>query len=186
MYRLGRTPGTQPSHRPPPRRLGLLDAPRATAWRDDTADAGQLGGTVTSWLDSAPVTAAELTFLGGGTIETTVTDAQGRFSFIAPRPGLYTLASVLADGYLPYAPELGQAPLRYQARAGQRVDGVSIQLMPRTEVVGQVHDDRGRPVADATVRWLGVGTGEAALADDEPEYRSDAHGEFRFEARRGR
>ncbi len=170
---------------PPPRRLGLIDAPRASVHGDQTAVSGALVGTVTSWLDSSPVSGAELTFAGAGTIHSVLTGADGRFSFGAPQPGTYGLVSVLADGFQPYAPELGQGSLRYESRPGQRVEGVSIQLMPRTEVVGTVLDAEQRPVSGATIRWLGVGTGEGALADEDPEFRSDAQGEFRFAARPG-
>lgn len=171
--------------RPPPRRPGLLDPPDASAHPDATAPTGALIGTVTSWLDSTPVPDAELTFLGAGTIHSTLTDATGHFSFAPPEPGPYRLASVLADGFQPYAPQLGQAPLRYQSRPGQRVEGVSIQLLPRVEITGEVVDADDRPIPRATIRILGIGTGEAAMADDDPELESDARGEFRFDARPG-
>ncbi|MCH9687146.1 MAG: carboxypeptidase regulatory-like domain-containing protein, partial [Deltaproteobacteria bacterium] len=176
--------------RPPPPRPGAIDAPRASVSEDAEAAAGSLVGRVTSWLDASPVVGAELTWLGpgpmpgGGSLHTALTDDQGRFAFAAPSPGEYTLGSVLADGYQPYAPELGQAPLHYAARPGRRVDGVSISLMPITEVVGQVVD-RGEPVVGARVRWLAVGTGESALAADDQDWQTDAAGEFRFDARLG-
>jgi hypothetical protein len=171
--------------RPPPRRPGLIDAPSASVHDDDQAVAGALAGVVRSWLDASPVAEAELTFMGGGSIHSVVTDAGGRFLFVAPEPGPYTLASVLADGFLPYAPELGQAPLRYVARPDRRVEGAVIELWPTTEITGRVEDERGAAGAGAAIRWLGIGTGETALAADDDGYTSDVRGEFRFAARRG-
>lgn len=172
------------SLRPPPRRPGSIDAPAATVHDDGDADAGALAGVVQSALDASPVAGAELTFLGGGSIHSVVTDADGRFSFVAPHPGPYALASVLADGWLPYAPELGQAPLRYVARPSRRVEGATIELWPATAITGRVEDEAGAAVAGAEIRWLGLGTGETALAADDDGYTSDARGEFTFTARR--
>lgn len=173
------------ARRPPPRRPGLIDAPGGAVVDDAQAQAGALAGSVRSWLDASPVADAELTFLGAGSIHSVVTDADGRFVFVAPLPGPYTLASVLADGHLPYAPELGQAPLRYVARPDKRVEGAVIELVPITSLVGLVEDSRGVAVPGAEVRWLGIGTGETALAADDEVYTSDAHGEIRFTARHG-
>lgn len=171
------------SRRSPPRRLGLIEVPAASVHQDDHAPAGALAGEVVSWLDASPVADAELTFMGAGTIHSVVTNREGRFLFEAPQPGPYTLVSVLADGYLPYAPELGQAPLHYVARPDERVEGATIELRPLIELVGRVVDARGTPVEGAEVRWLGTGTGEAALADDDDTYVSDLRGEFTLPAR---
>ncbi len=173
----------RPARRLPPRRPGAIDAPRASVTVDAQAKAGALSGRVVSWLDATAVVGAEVTLLGGGSFQSVVTDDDGRFVFVASRPGTYTLGSVLADGFLPYAPELGQAPLRYTARPGSRVEGATIQLMPQTEIVGQVVDSKGAAVAEAQVRWLGVGTGDAALADDDERWQTDTAGEFRLVAR---
>jgi hypothetical protein len=170
-------------HRPPPRRLGSIEAPSASVHEDDHADAGALAGVVQSWLDASPVADAELTFIGRGSIHSVVTGADGRFLFVAPQPGSYTLASVLADGWSPYAPELGQAPLRYMARPDRRVEGAVIELWPAAEIIGRVEDEVGAAVAGAEIRWLGIGTGETALAADDDGYTSDARGEFRLTAR---
>ncbi len=179
------SPARWPRHarRPPPRRPGLIDAPAGEVYEDAEAHAGALVGTVRSWLDATPVEGAELTFLGAGSIHSVITDADGRFTLFAPQPGPYTLASVLADGYLPYAPELGLAPLHYLARPGRRVEGAVIELVPATELVAQVRSASDVAVAGAEVRWLGLGTGESALAADDAVYTSDAHGEIRFTAR---
>lgn len=169
--------------RPPPRRPGLIDAPSASVHDDAEAHAGALAGVVQSRLDASPVAEAEITLIGGGTIHSVVTDADGRFRFVAPRPGPYTLASVLADGWLPYAPELGQAPLRYVARPDRRVEGAVIELWPATSITGRVQDEAGAAVPGAEIRWLGIGTGDTALAADDDLYTSDTRGEFTFPAR---
>lgn len=174
---------THRARRPPPRRSGLLDAPEGSVVEDAQAKTGALAGTVRSWLDASPVAGAELTFMGAGSIDSVITDADGRFVFVAAQPGPYTLASVLADDYLPYAPELGLAPLRYVARPDRRVEGVTIELVPVIELLGQVLDSRGAAVPGAAIRWLGIGTGETALAADDALFTSDARGEFRFTAR---
>ncbi|MCX4247076.1 carboxypeptidase regulatory-like domain-containing protein [Paraliomyxa miuraensis] len=189
-----REPSTEASHppaatarrrspRPPPRHPGIIEAPSASVHEDVQAPAGALAGTVISWLDASPVPDAELTFMGVGTIHSVVTDHDGRFVFEAPEPGPYTLASVLADGFLPYAPELGQAPLHYVARPEERVEGATIELRPELELVVRIEDPRSTPVPGAEVRWLGIGTGEAALADDDDTYVSDRRGELRLTAR---
>lgn len=169
--------------RPTPRRRGIIEAPSATVREDERAAAGLLAGVVVSWLDGSTVADAELTFMGEGSIHSVVTDAEGRFVFEAPEPGAHTLASVLADGYLPYAPELGQAPLRYVARPDRRVEGAVIELRPATAIEGRVEDERGTPIEGAAIRWLGVGTGEAALADDDEDAVSDRSGRFTLTAR---
>ena len=35
-----------------------------------------------------------------------------------PEPGGYELVEVVADGYLPFAPQWGQSPVQFVARAG--------------------------------------------------------------------
>lgn len=142
-----------------------------------------MAGRVTSWLDSSPVVSAEVTFAGAGSFFTALTDEGGDFELTVPRPGELVLASVLAEGYLPYAPEWGRGRLRYTARAGQRVEGAGIQLVPRRELDGMVLTGADVPVAGAEVRWLGVGTGETALADDDERATSDDRGTFRIGAR---
>ncbi|MEM7158959.1 MAG: carboxypeptidase regulatory-like domain-containing protein [Myxococcota bacterium] len=175
----------RPSRPPPPRRLGPIDAPRASAHPSRELAAGALVGEVRSWLDDAPVPEAELTFQGEHQVVTALTGEDGSFTLEVERPGPYTLLSVLADGYRPYAPMLGQAPLRYVSREGQRVEGATIVLMPEVEIDGEVHDAEGRPAPGAQLRWLGVGTGETALAPDDREYRSDSAGRFHLAAQLG-
>ena len=183
--RTAKPSSTRATRPPPPRRLGPIDAPRASAHPSRELVAGALVGQVRSWLDDAPVPDAELTFQGESAVVTTLTNEDGAFTLEVERPGPYTLLSVLADGFRPYAPMLGQAPLRYVSREGQRVEGATIVLMPEVGVDGEVQDAEGNPAPGATLRWLGIGTGETALAPDDREYRSDSAGRFHIAAQMG-
>lgn len=170
---------------PPLRSFGRFALPDAHATADESARFGSIAGIVRDWETDAPVEAAELTFLDATGAHSVVSGGDGRFVFDAPAQGSYALASVLATGYHPYAPELGQSAVRFVARPQTRVEGVLIHLVPELEIVGTVVGHDGSPAAGAQVRVLGVGTGETALADAQAEHTADAAGEFRFTAALG-
>ncbi|HVI01329.1 MAG TPA: carboxypeptidase-like regulatory domain-containing protein, partial [Enhygromyxa sp.] len=88
----------------------------------DSSHHGALVGRVINWSTREGVAAAELGFVQDGVTHTLATDASGSFRFVAPGPGTWQLATITADGYLPYAPELGRGSVRFVARAGQRIE----------------------------------------------------------------
>ena len=172
----------RPASRPP---LRLLPA---VAARDEAATHGTFEGRVVSATTGQAVRQAELSFMRGTAVTSLVAGADGRFVFAPSTPGTYSLASVTAHGFLPFAPELGQSPIVVVLVPGVRIHDVVIALTPAVEYVGVVLDPGGRPVAGASVRVVGPGDAEAPGAGDAPlaplpdRFVSDARGEFRFRA----
>jgi hypothetical protein len=107
---------------------------------------------------------------------------EGAFSFAATAAGPYTLASAGAPGFLPYAPEWGQSPVRLMARPGRRVEGLTVFLFPAVDYQGLVLDPDGKPVAGAVVRLLGTPRGEQVLDALPARYQTDRAGTFVFHA----
>ena len=156
----------------------VLHLSEATVRRDPTAGAGELAGIVVGRASGRPVAGAELTFAHGGAARTVRAGPEGRFLFSPDAEGSYVLALVTADGFLPYAPEWGYSPIRFEARRGARVEGVRVTLVDALVTVVEVTAD-GQPVQGAHVRVLGVERGERALAPMRATYRTDAAGEAR-------
>lgn len=139
----------------------------------EAGQGGELAGRVVSTTSGAGVAAATLGFFHEGAAHTVTTDGAGRFVFRAPTPGRYELVEAIADGYLPFEPELGASPIALEARAGVRISDVTLYLQPAVEYLGVVLDGAGRPVEGAEVRRLdAVG----------PRFTADARGEVRFRA----
>src|SRR5262249_8467142 len=88
-------------------------------------------------------------------------------------------------GFLPFAPAWGQSPVAFTARAGLRIEDVTIFLIPAIDYQGKVVDPQGRPVAGAHVMLLGARTGEQTLEPLADSFLSDKDGEFQFHARDG-
>jgi Carboxypeptidase regulatory-like domain/PDZ domain len=152
----------------PPLRL-----PVATTREDAKVAAGELGGRVMSSVDGKPIARAALVFLHEGAAVSTETDAQGRFVVTAASPGAYELTSATATGFAPFEPQLGHSPVTLWARAGVRVDDVTIYLTPAVELTVVVQDDKGKPLAGAEVRAFA----EARGAADAKVTTTDAKGE---------
>jgi len=131
----------------PPLRL-----PTATVRADATVAAGEFGGRVLSTEDGKPIAGASLTFLHEGAAVSTEADAAGRFSVRATAPGAYELTSASARGFASFEPELGHSPITLWARAGVRLDDITIYLTPSLDLTVLVTDDKSRPVAGAEVR----------------------------------
>jgi RNA polymerase sigma factor (sigma-70 family) len=161
-----------PSHRPAPQ------APVATA--DPTLSAGELDGRVLNSGSGEGVAQAQVTFALNLATETIETDSTGAFAFTPQKPGTYTLQIVTADGYLPYAPEIGQSPITVVAQPGERITDLSVELVPAIDYQGTVVGPDGSPVAGATIRLLGAESGERALQPINDRYVSDARGSFVF------
>jgi hypothetical protein len=156
---------------------------RATVERVAGLPGGGFRGRVINWSTGDGVGAAELTFsAAGGDVITVRSDERGSFDLAPPRPGAYTLATVEAAGFLPYAPEWQHSTVRLTSRGGERVRGLTVFLFPAVDYVGLVVDAADHPVAGATVRLLGSPTGEQALAGPPTAWVSGADGRFVFHA----
>jgi carboxypeptidase family protein/PDZ domain-containing protein len=163
-------PTARPSVRPPaPIRLS-----EATAAHDPAAIAGAIEGIVLSQATGAGVGGAELVFEHDGAAHTITAAADGTFRFLPKEAGAWRLAQVSAEGFLPWSPEWGQSPVAMVLRAGERISGVTIHLVPKVEYTGVVVDEAGKPAADVDVRQV-----EPAASE---RWTSDARGEFHFHA----
>jgi len=154
-------------------RLVLLSA-RA---RSSDAQEASVSGRVVSRADGRGVPSADVGFAFAGAVHTVVTDGEGAFRFVAPRPGAFQLGSAEADGFFPYVTEPGQSPVRLQLDAGVAFEGLIIELAPRVDYQGLVTDLRSRPIAGAEIEVL---TGSELAPGD--RYVSDAEGAFTFQA----
>jgi hypothetical protein len=143
---------------------------------------GALGGRVLNWSTHRGVAGAELSFERDGAVETTTTTPEGTFYFVPSRRGRYLLASIVADGYLPYAPALGHSPVVLQTSRGRAVEDVTVFLFPALDYRGEVRTASGEPVAGADVRMYGATSGERALVGLQDHFVSDEHGQFVFHA----
>lgn len=144
---------------------------------------GGFRGRVINWSTGDGVEAAELTFAAaGGEVITVRSAAGGGFELTPPAPAAYTLATVEAAGFMPYAPEWQHSTVRLTARADERVGGLVVYLFPAVDYNGLVVDGKDRPVAGARVRLVGSPTGEQALASLETSWVSGRDGRFVFHA----
>jgi len=155
---------------------------RGASSPDSSALAGSLKGHVFSSATGRGVAGAELTFEFARGATSIRTASDGSFHFQPSEAGTYRLASITAEGYLPFAPEWGRSPITFNARAGERIDDVVLMLSPAVECLGVVLDPDGQPVPAAEVRLLNAGEGDNALAPLADRFTSDARGEFHFRA----
>ena len=158
----------------PPLRL-----PSARAVEDAKITSGQFGGRVLSTRDGKPIARASLTFLHDGAAMSTESDAEGRYAVTAASPGAYELTSATATGFLPFQPLIGHSPVTVQARAGVRLDDVTIYLSPALELVVLVVDDKDKPLPGAEVRAFDEQAGSA----DAAAVVTDAKGRARLAVR---
>jgi len=165
-----------------PTRLPIAVKPSAPAAAD--AIRAVFEGRVVSRATGLGVSGADLTFSRAGAAASVHSGADGAFRFEPPADGRWLLAAVTAPGFLPFAPEWGHSPVELEAKPGRHVRGIEIHLVPATEVLGRVVDAEDRPVPDAQVRLLGLGS-EAVLVSIPDRFISDAGGEFRFAAPQG-
>jgi hypothetical protein len=180
---------------PPPPEAADAPAPRpraaptaaiplvgAVAERDAASGAGEFDGRVVSWSTGAPVPRAELTFRHLGAGATIVADEEGRFHYAPSDPGIHELAVVIAQGFLPYAPEWGTGPVRLFARPGVRMRDIVVTLRPAVEYQGLVLDPDERPVAAAEVVILGMPGGQTDLVPLRDRFVTAEDGRFTFQA----
>jgi len=122
--------------------------------------------------------------LAGRTRRQILTDQRGGFLFDRLAPGAYTL-SAQKLGYV--AAEFGQERPwepgeRITIDSTTRAVEATLQLQPGGAVVGRVEDERGEPLADATVQVLrpesAAGTVKFAPVETPNAVRSDEAGRF--------
>ncbi|MFL5343935.1 MAG: carboxypeptidase regulatory-like domain-containing protein [Hyalangium sp.] len=159
--------------------------PRVTLERSASASAGAFLGRIVSATTGEGIRGAEVTLAGARGAASLVTDAEGRFEFRPSAPGMYQVAAIRADGFLPFGPEWGRSPIALSAVQGLLVREVVIALTPTQELVGLVLSASGAPIPGATVRMLTSRAGETVLFPVKDRFTTDEHGEFRFTAPEG-
>lgn len=139
---------------------------------------GRIEGRVLSRSTEEGVARAQLLF-DDGTLHEVRTDAAGRFSFSPPKAGVYELALVTAEGFLPFAPEYGHSPMLFTAREGAGLSGAQVFLTPAIDYVVRVVSpgDDPQPVSNASVVALGGGARGATLVEEQRSWRTDEKGE---------
>ncbi len=145
----------------------------ANTVRDATAAMGVFEGHVVSLTDDRPVPHAALTFLHAQRTLAVGAFADGSFRLEPTEQGTYELVRIGAEGFVPFEPEPGFSPIRFEARAGVRVRDVVLHIAPQEPCRGLVIDAEGRPVAGAHVRFLDRVPGTSEIA-----FESNAAGEF--------
>jgi len=146
----------------------------------EPASAPTLSGRVTNWSTGDGVAGAEVTFDGEAGAIALRTDAQGDFELVAPHAGTFTLVTIEAPGFLPYAPEYLHSPVRAELVAGRAVRGMQLFLYPALDYHGRVVDAAGAPIEGAHVKLLG--TPEQQIYKLPTEWASDRDGRFVFHA----
>jgi hypothetical protein len=159
--------------------------PRVTLERSASVPAGALAGRVVSAATGEGIRGAEVTLAASSGAASLVTDAEGRFEFRPSAPGVYQVAAIRADGFLPFGPEWGRSPISLSAVPGVQVREAVIALTPTPQLVGQVLSTPGAPVSGATVRVLTQRVGETVLFPLRDRFTSDDRGEFHFTAPEG-
>lgn len=163
-----------------PRPKDEREAPRAVRLSGATATAvdataSALGGRVLSTRDGKPIARAALTFLHGGAALSVESDGAGHFAIAPAAAGAYELTSALADGYVPFEPQLGHSPLTLFARSGMRIEDADIYLTPTLTLTVHVRDQADHAVAGAEVRAISSTGRAAAGAPVVSDARGDAH-----------
>lgn len=179
-------PPAKPSSAPPPAPVApsepVRQLPRVTLERSASAPAGAFAGRVVSATTGEGIRGAEVTLSASSGAASLVTDAEGRFEFRPSAPGVYQVAAIRADGFLPFGPEWGRSPIALSAVPGVQVREVVIALTPTPALVGQVLSASGAPVSGARVRVLTQRVGETVLFPLRDRFTSDERGEFHFTA----
>lgn len=155
---------------------------QAGSAQDTSVVAGSFEGKVVSTATGRGVPGAEITFQHASGASSVRSGSDGAFRFAPAQVGTYRLAAVIADGYLPFAPEWGRSPITLAARPRESIRDIVLFLSPAQEYLGVVLNPGGERVAGARVSLLNAGEGEMALAPLPDVFTSDGRGEFRFRA----
>ncbi len=148
---------------------------------DPIAEGGAIGGRVINWSTGEGVSGAELTFLSPAGAVSVRSKDKGVFELGAEQPGAYSLTTIVASGFLPYAPELSHSPVRIMLLKKQAVRGITLFVFPALDYRGVVVDAQGAPVAGAKVK-LADPAGEQTLIKLATEWTTDSKGQFTFNA----
>ena len=141
---------------------------------------GVLAGRVVNWSTGTAVEGAELTFAGDAGAEVVRTGADGGFELAPASGGTYTLVTIAARGFLPYAPEYLHSPIRAELAPGRAIRGVTLYVFPALDYYGRVNDAAGAPVAGASVRLLD--TPDQTIYPLPSTWTTGADGRFTFHA----
>ncbi|MCK6589682.1 MAG: carboxypeptidase-like regulatory domain-containing protein, partial [Polyangiaceae bacterium] len=160
-----------------PRRLAS-----GTAENDAALTSGAFEGRVVSWSTGKGVAGATITFVHAGVTASVTAGEGGNFRFVPSESGLYEIAIVAAEGYLPFAPAIDQSPLALTARPGERIRDILLYLTPAIQYAGIVLGPSKEPVAGAEVRLFSEDGGDVKIAPLPDRFTTDAKGEFRFSA----
>jgi RNA polymerase sigma factor (sigma-70 family) len=146
------------------------------------APGGGVAGRVINWSTGSGVANAELTFTGDAGAQTVRSNEHGAFELAPPAPGRFVLTAVVAQGFLPYAPELLHSSVQVELAKDRAVEGITVFLFPAIDYRGKVIDATGAPVAGANVKLLGTPSGEQTIERLETEWTSAKDGTFVFHA----
>ncbi len=146
------------------------------------AEGGVISGRVINWSTGEGVESAELTFTFASGAATVRAGKGGSFELSPSAPGTFSLATIIAPGFLPYAPEFQHSPVRIALGAKQAVRGLTLFLFPAVDYYGIVVDGQGTPVAGAKVKLADPPAGEQTLEKIVTEWTTDKGGKFVFHA----
>ncbi len=141
--------------------LTVLAAPRVNAQTsDDSQNKGSMQGTVIDAKTGQPLKGAEVSLRAmstgnRGEPNSSVSDAEGRFTFDGLSAGRYRL-SASRNGYLMRDPRFGGA-LRasiVSLSSGQHADGVILRLIPSAVISGRVTTEGDEPVPNVFVQAM--------------------------------
>jgi hypothetical protein len=141
---------------------------------------GEILGRVVAEGSQTSIPKAEVTLSTPDGAQSLVTGPRGEFAFRPKSPGAYQVASVRADGYVPFGPEWGRSPIVLVSRVGLRVREVTITLAAAKDILGRVTDAGGTPVSNASIRVLVPRPEDVVLFPTPEHFQSDARGEFHF------
>jgi RNA polymerase sigma factor (sigma-70 family) len=146
------------------------------------AAGGVVSGRVINWSTGEGVPNAELTFTADPGASTVRTDERGAFELAPPAPGHFVLTAVVAESFLPYAPELSHSSVQVDLAKDRAVEGITVFLFPAIDYGGKVVDTTGAPVAGAKVKLLGTPAGEQTIEKLATEWTTAKDGTFTFHA----
>ena len=169
------------ARRPP--RLPAIAVPAGEIVRD-RSPTGSVEGQVVSQVDGSGLHGAEVSFSFGDSSLAVTTGPDGRFRFAPADSGLYLLARVTAEGFVPFAPEWGESAISFALRPGETIRGVRLALRPIQVCPGLVVDPAGQPVAGAQITTFVPGRSlpdpRRALATAPGSTVTDAQGRFSY------
>lgn len=181
-HAIGGMPGVQQLSTGSPVPLDPLPGQGRAIVEDVDAPGGVIAGRIINWSTGGGVSGAELTFTSPSGATTIRSGDAGQFELAPTGPGTYSLAAIVAPGFLPYAPELEHSPVRVALASKKAVRGLTLFLFPALDYHGRVVDGAGNPIAGANVKLAAPPAGEQVLEKIATEWTTDRKGEFVFHA----